>query len=72
MKPPSQTISEALCPREDGPGRQASGTSFLKRPRLPSGTEQFRGWTPAPHMNETLTVEATALDPSLLLALSPP
>lgn len=35
MKLPSQTISEALCPREDGPGRQTSGTSFLKDQSCP-------------------------------------
>lgn len=71
MKPPSQTISEAVPSR--GQPRPTGFRDLLpQRPKLPSGTEQFRGWTPAPHMNETLTVEATALDPSLLLALSPP
>lgn len=42
MKPPSQTISEALCPREDGPGRQASGTSFLKDQSYPAALSNFR------------------------------
>lgn len=42
MKTPSQTISEALCPREDSPGRQASGTSFLKDQSYPAALSSFR------------------------------
>lgn len=41
MKPPSQTISEALCPREDSPGRQASGTAFLKDQSYPAALSNF-------------------------------
>lgn len=65
-----------LCLQEDKPGQQASGTSLLKvkaatSPRH-SSTEQASGLDSWPWGEQTLTVEAAALDPGLPLALSRP
>lgn len=53
MKPQLQTIAKALCPREDSPSRQASGTASLQRKSC-SGTEQVWGLDSCPsHERDT-------------------
>lgn len=76
-------IFEAWCPPEDDPSQQVCRDPLSLRPKQQRSwvtvtLSRLKGWPPplpqasSPPTGQTLTVEATALDLGLLLALSLP